>query len=311
MGVMAVPAKYQGVFPAFYACYDENGEISAERAGRLAQFYCSLGMKGLYVTGSSGECVFHTKEERKATLEAVMDAVGGKMTVIAHIAAPATKDSIELARHAEKLGVDAIAMVPGFYYGLNEETVRKYWCDVLDATDTVPLFIYNIPGTTNGFNLSTSLFEKMCATGRIAGVKNSSGAVLDIDRFRRAGGEDVAIFNGPDEQYLAGRMMGASGGIGGTYGYMPELYLKLEELICEGKMAQASSLQREITGLIYDTFQASSLYAAAKGILRMRGIEAGSVRAPFLPLCEKDDEVIHKLYEKIQRVMEKYVEKTV
>lgn len=303
---MAVPAKFTGVFPAFYACYDDNGEISRERAARLAEFYLELGIPGLYVTGSSGECVFHTVEERKATLEAVMEAVGGKMTIIAHIAAPSTRDSIELARHAEGLGVDAIAMVPGFYYGLSVPLVRKYWMDVLEATEKVPMFIYNIPGTTNGFNLPTDLFKEMLATGRVAGVKNSSDSVQDILRFRQAGGEDVAIFNGPDEQYLAGRMMGASGGIGGTYGYSPELYLKLEKLIQANEIAKASALQHEITRLIYQMLGTGSLYAGAKEVLRLRGIEIGDVRAPFLSLDDAGKEKARKVYEALQRLNEVY-----
>lgn len=303
---MAVSEKFKGVFPAFYACYDEDGNVSRERTKNLANFYASIGIKGLYVTGSSGECVFQNVEERKATLEAVMEAVGDKMTIIAHIAAPSTRDSIELAQHAESLGVDALAMVPGFYYGLNVKTVKKYWCDVLEATEKVPMIIYNIPGTTNGFNLPTPLFEEMLATGRIAGVKNSSELVQDIMRFRMAGGEDVAIFNGPDEQYLAGRLMGASGGIGGTYGYMPELFMKLEELIQAGDFDKAAALQQEITGLIYFTFKASSLYAAAKGILKLRGVDVGSVRAPFIPLCEADGPIIQELYDKIMDTMKRY-----
>lgn len=303
---MAVPAKFTGVFPAFYACYDDNGEISRERTARLAEFYLGLGIPGLYVTGSSGECVFHTVEERKATLEAVMETVGGKMTIIAHIAAPSTRDSIELARHAESLGVDAIAMVPGFYYGLSVPVVRKYWMDVLEATEKVPMFIYNIPGTTNGFNLPTDLFKEMLATGRVAGVKNSSDSVQDILRFRQAGGEDVAIFNGPDEQYLAGRMMGASGGIGGTYGYIPELYLKLEKLIQANEIEKACALQQEITRLIYQMLGTGSLYAGAKEVLRLRGIEIGDVRAPFLPLNEAGKAIAAEVFAELQRLNTEY-----
>ncbi len=303
---MAVAKKFTGVFPAFYACYDDEGAISKERAARLAEYYLSLGIPGLYVTGSSGECVFHTVEERKATLEAVMEAVGSKMTIIAHIAAPATRDSIELARHAEKLGVDAIAMVPGFYYGLSEAVVQKYWTDVLEATEQVPMFIYNIPGTTNGFNLSPELLLKMMETGRIAGVKNSSGSVQDILKFRMAGGEDLAIFNGPDEQYLAGRMMGASGGIGGTYGYSPELFLKLEQCIAAGEIEKASALQKEITRLIYAMLKTGSLYAAAKEILRLRGIEIGDVRAPFLSLGDQQKAMVAEIYREIQAVQSRF-----
>lgn len=303
---MAVDQKFVGVFPAFYACYDDKGDISRERASKLAEFYAGVGIKGLYVTGSSGECVFHNVEERKATLEAVVEAVGDKMTIIAHIAAPSTRDSIELARHAEKLGVDAIAMVPGFYYGLKVPVVRKYWCDVLEATDNVPMFIYNIPGTTNGFNLPVELLQEMLATGRVAGVKNSSGSVQDILKFRMAGGEDMAIFNGPDEQYVAGRMMGASGGIGGTYGYMPEAFLKLDALVNAGEMEKAAQMQKEITSIIYDTLKIGSLYAAAKGVLQLRGQELGGVRAPFLNLKSGDEAAVRDIHEKIQALLARW-----
>ena len=303
---MAVDKKFTGVFPAFYACYDDKGDISRDRASKLAEFYAGVGVKGLYVTGSSGECVFHNVEERKATLEAVVEAVGDKMTVIAHIAAPSTRDSIELARHAEKLGVDAIAMVPGFYYGLKVPVVRKYWCDVLEATDNVPLFIYNIPGTTNGFNLPVELLEEMLATGRVAGVKNSSGSVQDILKFRMAGGEDMAIFNGPDEQYVAGRMMGASGGIGGTYGYMPEAFLKLDALVNAGEVEKAAQMQKEITAIIYETLKIGSLYAAAKGVLQLRGQELGGVRAPFLNLQPEHMPAVQAIHEKIQALLARW-----
>jgi len=303
---MAVDKKFTGVFPAFYACYDDKGDISRDRASKLAEFYAGVGVKGLYVTGSSGECVFHNVEERKATLEAVMEAVGDKMTIIAHIAAPSTRDSIELARHAENLGVDAIAMVPGFYYGLKVPVVRKYWCDVLEATDNVPLFIYNIPGTTNGFNLPVELLQEMLATGRVAGVKNSSGSVQDILKFRMAGGEDMAIFNGPDEQYVAGRMMGASGGIGGTYGYMPEAFLKLDALVNAGEMEKAAAMQKEITSIIYDTLKIGSLYAAAKGVLQLRGQELGGVRAPFLNLKSGDEVAVRDIHEKTQALLARW-----
>ena len=191
-------------------------------------------------------------------------------------------------------------MVPGFYYGLSVPVVRKYWMDVLDATEKVPMFIYNIPGTTNGFNLPTELFKEMLATGRVAGVKNSSDSVQDILRFRQAGGEDVAIFNGPDEQYLAGRMMGASGGIGGTYGYSPELYLKLEQLIRNCEIDKAAALQQEITGLIYRMLETGSLYAGAKEVLRLRGIEIGDVRAPFLSLDAAGKIKVAEIYKELQ-----------
>lgn len=95
-----------------------------------------------------------------------------------------------------------------------------------------------------------TMFNRMLANERVAGIKSSYESVIDIMNFKQAGGEDFIVFNGPDEQYLAGRVMGASGGIGGTYAAMPELYLKLDELIRAGKLEAALRLQRIVTAFI-------------------------------------------------------------
>ena len=110
--------KYQGIIPAFYACYDGEGNVSAERVEALAAYFVEKGVKGLYVGGSSGECIYQDVEERKLTLEHVMKVAAGKVTVIAHVACNNTRDSRALAAHAESLGVDAIAAIPPIYFRL-------------------------------------------------------------------------------------------------------------------------------------------------------------------------------------------------
>lgn len=86
--------KFKGVFPAFYACYDDNGEISAERTQLLAKHLMEKGVKGLYVGGSSGECIYQSVEDRKKILENVMKAVKGKLTIIAHVACNNTRTAV-------------------------------------------------------------------------------------------------------------------------------------------------------------------------------------------------------------------------
>lgn len=100
--------KYKGVIPAFYACYDGFGEINPEGIRQLTQYFVDKGVKGLYVNGSSGECIYQSVADRKLVLEEVMAVARGKLTVISHVACNNTKDSIELAIHAENLEVDAI-----------------------------------------------------------------------------------------------------------------------------------------------------------------------------------------------------------
>ena len=125
--------KYLGVIPAFYACYDDAGNISPERTRALARY---LRVKGLYVGGSSGECIYQSVQERKVILENVMAEVGGKLTVIAHVACNNTLDSQELARHAESLKVDAIAAIPPIYFHLPPYGIAEYWNDISAAAPT-------------------------------------------------------------------------------------------------------------------------------------------------------------------------------
>ena len=118
--------KYKGVIPAFYACYDENGEISPEGVRALTRYFIEKGVKGVYVNGSSGECIYLSVEDRKIVLENLMDEAKGKLTVIAHVACNNTKDSMELAKHAESCGVDAIAAIPPIYFKLPEYSIAEY-----------------------------------------------------------------------------------------------------------------------------------------------------------------------------------------
>lgn len=171
--------RYQGIFPAFYACYDDTGRVSTSRTKSLAKYLLAKGVTGLYVGGSSGECIYQSVEERKAILEAVMDAVGGKLVVIAHVACNNTADSCELAQHAESLGVDAIAAIPPIYFHLPPYAIADYWNAISAAAPNTDFIIYNIPQLA-GVALSTQLLQEMAKNTRVIGVKNSSMPTQDI-----------------------------------------------------------------------------------------------------------------------------------
>lgn len=283
--------KYRGILPAFFACYDDEGNISPERVEKLAKYYLDIGVKGLYVGGSSGECIYQTVEERKLVLKHVMEAVGGEMTIIAHIAAPSTSASIELAQHAEKLGVDALAAIPPIYYPLPEHAIEKYWTDIVRSTE-LDFFIYNIPSTT-GYSLSTELFQKMLSHPQVIGVKNSSAPVQDIYLLRAAQTRDTIIFNGVDEQYLGGRIMGADGGIGSTYGVMPKLYIELDKAYVEQDIHLAQAIQEDINEIIFKILNCDgNLYDIMKKVLEDKeDLHLGHVRPP-LPIASVEDMII-------------------
>ncbi|VHA12857.1 N-acetylneuraminate lyase [Streptococcus pyogenes] len=236
--------KYQGIIPAFYACYDDQGNISPERVRALTQYYIDKGVQGLYINGSSGECIYQSVFDRQLVLENVMAVAKGKLTIINHVACNNTKDSIELAAHSERLGVDAIAAIPPIYFRLPEYAVADYWNAISSAAPHTDFIIYNIPQLA-GVALTPSLYKTMLANKRVIGVKNSS---------------------------------------------MPELFLRLNQLIADKDLEKAKALQytiNEIIGVLVSAH--GNMYGVIKEVLRINeGLDIGSVRSPLAELVEED-----------------------
>ena len=296
--------KYRGIFPAFYACYDEAGNISPERVRALTEYLIGKGVQGLYVGGSSGECIYQSVAERKLVLEQVMDTAKGRLVIIAHVACNNTADSMELAAHAERLGADAIAAIPPIYFHLPDRAIAKYWNDISSAAPNTDFIIYNIPQLA-GVALSGGLLHTMLQNPKVIGVKNSSMPVQDIEMWRDEG---AIVFNGPDEQLLSGLAAGAVGGIGGTYGAMPELYLKIYELTQAGKIAEAREVQDACCQVIYKMCSGQgNMYGMIKAIIReLGGPDLGGVRAPLYPLQESDLPIAREAATMIKEQIAKY-----
>ena len=296
--------KYKGIIPAFYACYDAEGNVSPEAVRALTQHFIDKGVKGVYVNGSSGECIYQGVAERKIIIENVMAVAKGKLTVINHVACNNTRDSVELARHSEEVGVDAIASIPPIYFRLPEYSIAAYWNAISAAAPNTDFVIYNIPQLA-GVALNGSLLKEMLKNPRVIGVKNSSMPVQDIQMWKDEG---CIVFNGPDEQFLSGLAAGAIGGIGGTYAVMPELYLKIYELYGKGEMETARQIQNEACRIIYKMCTAKgNLYAVQKAIIRLQGgPDAGSVRLPMPPLADGDASIVREAAGMISAAIGKY-----
>lgn len=304
--------KYKGVIPAFYACYDEKGDISPRGVRELTEYFVKKGVKGVYVNGSSGECIYQSVEDRKTVLENVMKAAEGRLTVIAHVACNNTRDSMELAEHAESLGADAIAAIPPIYFRLPEHAIAQYWNSISMAAPNTDFVIYNIPQLA-GVALTMGLFEEMRRNPRVIGVKNSSMPVQDIQMFKQAAGEDYVIFNGPDEQFISGLAIGAQGGIGGTYGAMPELFLRLEAYMKAGELVKARELQYAVNEIIGKLCSAhGNMYGVIKAVLKINeGLDLGGVREPLPNLTKSDEDIVREAAQMIRSAKEKYQEENI
>ena len=294
-------SKFKHVTVALNTPFASDGSVDVNAVKAVSRYFRDKGIKQMYVCGSTGEGFLLDTEERKLVAETVVNEVGQDMNIIVHVGCPDTRHSCELAAHAEKIGAADTSAVPCVYYHLGEESVYRHWTAITEAAD-LPFFIYNIPQLTS-FNLSMNLFNRMLENPRVAGIKCSSDPAQDILRFKQAGGKDFIVFNGPDEQYAAGRLLGADAGIGGTYGAMPELYMKIDELIARGEWDKAAQVQNLVTPLIYRLCSFPSMHGAVKGIISLDGCPMGDPRLPFLPVALDDPKLV-QLYQDIKAAIE-------
>ena len=133
--------------------------------------------------------------------------------------------------------------------------------------------------------------------------------VQDIQMFKAAAGDDYVIFNGPDEQFISGRVIGAEGGIGGTYGVMPELFLKMDEYVKAGDMENAKKLQFDVNSIIYKMCSAhGNMYGVIKKILKINeNLDLGSVAAPLAPVTSQDQSIIEEAAKMIRDAKAAYL----
>lgn len=274
--------KLTGILPALLTIFDEKG-VDTKTTGKLVDKLLAAGVDGLYVGGSSGEMVLQSVDERKALLECVMEAAGGRGAVIAHIGALSTADTVALARHAKTAGADAVSSVTPLYYKYSFREVKAYYARIAEAAE-LPVIIYNIPALT-GMTLSAAQLGEILSIPGVGGMKFTSSDFYQLERLR-SDYPDHVFYNGSDEMLLSGLVAGADGGIGTTYNFQPERIVNIRRAYLANDMQGALKLQSDANRVI-EVILRNGVLPSSKKLLELMGLEAGLCREPFLPLTEE------------------------
>ncbi len=276
-----------GVIPAMVTPFDENEEPDIPAVKAFAEYLVNKGVGGLYLTGSTGEGFLQNSAQRMKVVEAVVEQVNHRIGVIVHVGSISTKESIQLAKHAQRAGADAISAVPPFYYKFGFEQIVRHYTEIARSTD-LPLVIYSIANT--GVNMSIADVERLAAEENIKGIKLTSADTFPIQRIKRHLGDSFTVYSGCDEVFLAGAVMGADGFIGSTYNLLPELYIRLLSEVKAGALDKAM----ETAALANDALEillAHNYMPALKNMLNRMGCQVGGNRRPFYP---NSDETINE-----------------
>lgn len=276
--------RFRGIFPALLTPFTASGEINHNALRALVRLNLSKGVTGFYVGGSTAEAFLLSADERKAILETVADEAAGRATLIAHIGCIGLNHALDLARHAKANGADAMSSIPPFYYGFSWEEIRAYYFDLVDAVD-LPMLVYNFPANS-GVKLTVENVSVFLNDPRFLGVKHTSSDYFMLERFKSIR-DNVIVYNGFDEMFVAGVASGADGGIGSTYNFMAEKFVQIMTLVEEGKLEEARAIQRQANNIIAELIRVGVM-PGEKAALQMMGIDMGDCRKPFRALSEAD-----------------------
>lgn len=291
--------KLTGIYAALFTPFDKDGRIMYDALQRHAEYLMNKGIEGFYVNGSTGEAFLMRPDERKKALEAVVEAVAGKVTVISHCGAIGTDISLELVKHSAMLPVDAISSVPPFYYGFKKEDIVGYYNDLANASDK-PFIVYNIP-KFSGVIITPEIMAELRKNPNIQGLKFTHNDFAALEAIRSSD-PDLVIYNGFDEMCICGLALGCNGAIGSTYNIIAPLILKLRDCCDDNDFASARELQKKANAYIRLLTLNGKHFSIAKYIIsKIEGIDYGFARKPFSPLGKDEIEAAEKVIEMLKK----------
>ena len=268
--------KYKGIFTALLTPFDKNNRVNEKELEKLVRFNLSKGVKGFYVGGSTAEAFLLSANERKQIMD-VVKSTAPNATLIAHIGSINEREAAELALHAKKQGYDAVSSVAPFYYKFTFEEIKNYYFRLADAAQ-LPMLVYHVP-VLSGVNMGINEIGQFLQDDRFLGIKYTSNDFFAMEQCK-SNFPDKIVYNGFDEMFLAGLSMGADGGIGSTYNFMADKFVRIQALLEVGKIDEAQEIQKEANKIIAVLCKIGVMQAE-KEVLNQLGFDFGTCRHPF------------------------------
>jgi N-acetylneuraminate lyase len=257
------------ILPALVTPLLPDGRLDEPSAERLINHLYQRGVGGLYVTGSTGEGVYLDFAIRRRLVELAVSLSRGRGSVVVHVGAIQAAAALELAEHAARAGADAVSSIPPFVGGYSWEEVRAFY-ERLARNSPLPVVAYHIPGLT-GQNHGVARLAELLEVPNICGFKFTDPNFYAMQRLLTRFRDDQILYNGQDEALALGLQVGAHGGIGTTYNFMPELILEIAAHCAAGRFPEAVAAQRRANDIIEALLSFQPL-AATKQILVWQGL---------------------------------------
>lgn len=276
-------AAMKGPYSAIFTPFSTDGAVDFDMLVRIANYQLQQGIEGFFVTGSTGEGLLLTFDERLAVIKQVIEVCRDKATVVAHVGHPSTDFAARLAKESADAGADWVAAVGPIYHGTTFDGAMRHYSAISSASD-LPFMIYSLGGVIEP-RRDVAFFE----LPNVCGLKYTGANFYSVQQLARFVDRPIALMSGFDEQFVAGQSFGFQGGIGTTFNFAPKIYSDIYRQYHSGSIHEAARLQAEINK-VTDLMVQSENWSYRKAIMRYIGLDCGSARPPYAPLTEQEFE---------------------
>jgi dihydrodipicolinate synthase/N-acetylneuraminate lyase len=274
---------FRGVFPYLVSPIDERGQVKEAVLGRLVNDLIGAGVHGLTPLGSTGEFAYLNSEQRHRIVEVVVRAAGGRVPVVAGVAATTIAGSVEQVRDYDALGVDGILGILEAYFPVAEDGVVAYFTAMAEAT-ALPVVLYTNPQFQRS-DLTLPAIERLAKVPNIRYLKDASADTGRLFSIIDAVGDRIRVFSASAHIPACVMLIGGVGWMAGPACVVPRQSVQLYELCRAGQWEEAMRWQRRLWRL-NQAFAKYNLAACIKGGLELQGYEVGSPLPPQTPLSD-------------------------
>ncbi|WNG39235.1 dihydrodipicolinate synthase family protein [Archangium violaceum] len=278
--------------------FGTDGKVNLDKLRMLTERMVASGVHAIAPLGSTGCLPYLDDEEREAIAEATVKTVGGRVPVMVGVSSLTTERTVHHARFAERVGANAVMIIPMSYWKLTEEEIFRHFDTVARAT-SLPIMAYNNPAT-GGLDMTPEFLARLLEIPNVTMVKESTGDVGRMHRLRQVAGEEVAFFNGSNPLALAAFAAGARGWCTAAAHLIPELTLELHRQVVEKADLPAARkvFQKQLPLLQF--IVKGGLPRTVSAGLELLGTEVGPLRAPLLPLPAPEVEALRRILAKLE-----------
>ncbi len=284
-------APFGRVLTAMATAFHDDGSVDLDATAAIAVHLVEHGHDGVVVSGTTGESPTTTVAEDGEILAAVVDAVGDRAKVVAGVGTNATAHSVELARQAEKIGVDGLLLVTPYYSKPSQTGVLHHFRSVVEACE-VPVMLYDVPGRT-GLAIALDTYAEAAGWERVVAVKDATGDFARGVRLRELG---YAVYSGDDVANLAWLAHGASGFVSVVGHVAGDQLAEMSQAWFAGDTARALAVYTRLLPAVDAVMNVPNYGATtAKAALQLLGVIGNrQVRAPLVPLDDHEVEALRR-----------------